>query len=123
MSDEKKMNHQNEGVGQEQLSLNDDRRVKVLSPGALVAKRFFRNRGLLVSVSIFQSENTACKAIWEVHKEHRRNRRFSNCFPLYAPFLQINQTVRWLRLFVQLCQQPGDIHQYFGACAFGRFIR
>lgn len=25
----------------EKLSLNDDRRVKVLSPGALVAKRFF----------------------------------------------------------------------------------
>lgn len=29
---------------EEQLSLNDDRRVKVLSPGAMVAKRFFRNR-------------------------------------------------------------------------------
>ena len=28
----------------EAYSLNDDRRVKVLSPGALVAKRFFRNR-------------------------------------------------------------------------------
>ena len=26
------------------LSLNDDRRVKTLSPGALTAKRFFRNR-------------------------------------------------------------------------------
>ena len=35
----------NENVQEtEQLSLNDDRRVKVLSPGALVAKRFFRNR-------------------------------------------------------------------------------
>lgn len=29
---------------EEQFSLNDDRRVKVLSPGALVVKRFFRNR-------------------------------------------------------------------------------
>ena len=29
---------------EEQYSLNDDRRVKVLSPGAMVAKRFFRNR-------------------------------------------------------------------------------
>ena len=29
---------------EEHYSLNDDRRVKVLSPGALVAKRFFRNR-------------------------------------------------------------------------------
>ena len=28
----------------ENYSLNDDRRVKVLSPGALVAKRFFRNK-------------------------------------------------------------------------------
>ncbi|MBR7082304.1 MAG: ABC transporter permease [Oscillospiraceae bacterium] len=30
--------------GGEEYSLNDDRRVKVLSPGAMVAKRFFRNR-------------------------------------------------------------------------------
>lgn len=29
---------------EEQFSLNDDRRVKVLSPGALVVKRFLRNR-------------------------------------------------------------------------------
>ena len=33
-------------------SLNDDRRVKVLSPGALVAKRFFRNRLAIVGLSI-----------------------------------------------------------------------
>ena len=32
------------GGNEEHFSLNDDRRVKVLSPGALVAKRFFRNR-------------------------------------------------------------------------------
>lgn len=31
-------------VSDEQYSLSDDRRVKVLSPGMLVAKRFFRNR-------------------------------------------------------------------------------
>ena len=36
----------------EQLSLNDDRRVKVLSPGALVAKRFFRNRLAVVGLSM-----------------------------------------------------------------------
>lgn len=40
----------------EQYSLNDDRRVKVLSPGALVAKRFFRNRlaviGLIMLISM-----------------------------------------------------------------------
>ncbi len=38
-------------------SLNDDRRVKVLSPGALVAKRFFRNRlavlGLIMLIVMF----------------------------------------------------------------------
>ncbi len=34
----------------EQLSLNDDRRVKVLSPGALVVKRFFRNRLAIVGL-------------------------------------------------------------------------
>ena len=57
MSDEKKMNHQQEGGSQEHLSLNDDRRVKVLSPGALVAKRFFRNRlavvGLVILAAMF----------------------------------------------------------------------
>ncbi|MCD7818210.1 MAG: ABC transporter permease [Lachnospiraceae bacterium] len=34
----------------EQYSLNDDRRVKVLTPGAMVAKRFFRNRLALVGM-------------------------------------------------------------------------
>ena len=42
---------------EEQYSLNDDRRVKVLSPGTLVAKRFFRNRlavtGLVILVLMF----------------------------------------------------------------------
>ncbi len=41
----------------EQLSLNDDRRVKVLSPGRLVAKRFIRNRlavvGLVMLIVMF----------------------------------------------------------------------
>ena len=43
--------------GEEQYSLNDDRRVKTLSPGALVAKRFFRNRvavaGLIILAFMF----------------------------------------------------------------------
>ena len=43
--------------GGEEYSLNDDRRVKVLSPGALVAKRFFRNRlavlGLIMLAVMF----------------------------------------------------------------------
>ena len=41
----------------EQYSLNDDRRVKVLSPGTLVAKRFFRTRiavtGLVILAFMF----------------------------------------------------------------------
>ena len=41
----------------EEFSLNDDRRVKTLSPGALVAKRFFRNKiavvGLVMLVVMF----------------------------------------------------------------------
>ena len=41
----------------EEYSLNDDRRVKVLSPGMLVAKRFFRNRlavtGLAILLAMF----------------------------------------------------------------------
>lgn len=42
MSDNK-MNNSRPLREQEQFSLNDDRRVKVLSPGALVVKRFLRN--------------------------------------------------------------------------------
>lgn len=42
---------------QEPYSLNDDRRVKVLSPGAMVVKRFFRNRlaviGMIMLVVMF----------------------------------------------------------------------
>ncbi len=38
--------------GNSELSLNDDRRVKVLSPGTLVAKRFFRNRLAVVGLSV-----------------------------------------------------------------------
>lgn len=53
MSEEQKQNNQTE----EQYSLNDDRRVKVLSPGALVIKRFFRNRlavlGLVMLIVMF----------------------------------------------------------------------
>ena len=41
----------------EQYSLNDDRRVQVLSPGMLVAKRFFRNRlavtGMIILLAMF----------------------------------------------------------------------
>ena len=40
------------GDAQENFSLNDDRRVKVLSPGALVAKRFFRNRLAVTGLSV-----------------------------------------------------------------------
>ena len=41
----------------ENYSLNDDRRVKVLSPGAMVVKRFFRNRlavlGMVMLIAMF----------------------------------------------------------------------
>jgi peptide/nickel transport system permease protein len=54
---EKKVTNQNEGGSQEQLSLNDDRRVKTLTPGRMVVKRFFRNRlavlGLVMLAAMF----------------------------------------------------------------------
>ena len=50
MSKENKKNDQS--VSNENISLNDDRRVKVLSPGALVAKRFFRNRTSVVGLAV-----------------------------------------------------------------------
>ncbi|MBR2831967.1 MAG: ABC transporter permease [Oscillospiraceae bacterium] len=58
MDDNKNLN--SESTAQEaepQYSLNDDRRVKVLSPGAMVAKRFVRNRtavtGLVILIFMF----------------------------------------------------------------------
>ena len=45
-------NTQNNTPKKEQYSLNDDRRVKVLSPGVLVAKRFFRNRLAVVGLTM-----------------------------------------------------------------------
>ena len=54
---QKHVNPSGESGREETLSLNDDRRVKVLSPGALVAKRFFRNRlaviGLVMLIAMF----------------------------------------------------------------------
>ena len=49
MQEEKKVT---EETIEQELSLNDDRRVKVLSPGALVAKRFFRNRLAVVGLTM-----------------------------------------------------------------------
>ena len=55
VQDERVQNMQAES--EEQYSLSDDRRVRVLSPGALVAKRFFRNRlavtGMVVLIAMF----------------------------------------------------------------------
>ena len=48
----KETNETTANPNEKHYSLNDDRRVKVLSPGALVAKRFFRNRLAVVGLSI-----------------------------------------------------------------------
>lgn len=57
MSEMKNTELQSNGKVDESLSLNDDRRVKTLSPGALVVKRFFRNRlavlGLVMLAAMF----------------------------------------------------------------------
>lgn len=57
MSEEVRNANEKENSSAGQYSLNDDRRVKVLSPGAMVAKRFFRNRlavtGLVILVFMF----------------------------------------------------------------------
>ena len=51
------MKNADQTPAEEHYSLNDDRRVKVLSPGMLVAKRFIRNRmavtGLVILVFMF----------------------------------------------------------------------
>lgn len=57
MSDTNNLKDGNSSVPEETLSLNDDRRVKTLSPGAMVVKRFFRNRlavlGLVMLAAMF----------------------------------------------------------------------
>ena len=57
MSDKNEKNNAPAPEQKETYSLNDDRRVKVLSPGALVAKRFFRNTlsvvGLIMLIVMF----------------------------------------------------------------------
>ena len=54
MSEENKKINPNSAAPEEeeQYSLNDDRRVKVLSPGAMVVKRFLRNRIAVVGLVI-----------------------------------------------------------------------
>ena len=54
MSDERKNSAPNTGdqIKKEDYALDDERRVKVLSPGAMVAKRFFRNRIAVVGLAI-----------------------------------------------------------------------
>ena len=51
------MSSENNEKNEQQYSLNDDRRVKTLSPGALVIRRFLRNRvavtGLVILVFMF----------------------------------------------------------------------
>ena len=48
---------ENENDNVQDYSLNDDRRVRTLSPGRLVARRFFRNRvavtGLVILIVMF----------------------------------------------------------------------
>lgn len=57
MREETSAARENTAAAEPEYSLNDDRRVKVLTPGAMVAKRFFRNRlaivGLVMLVSMF----------------------------------------------------------------------
>ncbi|MBR0086263.1 MAG: ABC transporter permease, partial [Lachnospiraceae bacterium] len=53
MAEDKNLQKNNAApVSEEEYSLNDDRRVKVLSPGAMVAKRFFRNRIAVFGMSV-----------------------------------------------------------------------
>ena len=55
--DKEKMTQENSMPGDDGLALDDEQRVKVLSPGMLVAKRFFRNKlamaGLIILITMF----------------------------------------------------------------------
>ena len=52
MSEMIKDNKTEQNNNQEQLALDDGRRVKVLSPGMMVFKRFIRNRLAIVGICI-----------------------------------------------------------------------
>lgn len=83
--------------GEEQLSLNDDRRVKVLSPGALVAKRFFRNRlavvglAMLLAMFIFSFAG----GLISPYREDEQFYTYTNMEKEYAGVVQ-NDQVRYL---------------------------
>lgn len=57
MSEDKDLKNKETDDRNEHYSLNDDRRIKTLSPGQLVMKRFFRNKvavaGLVILVAMF----------------------------------------------------------------------
>ena len=57
MSEEKNFNTNENEDRNEKYSLNDDRRIKTLSPGQLVMKRFLRNKvavaGMIILVIMF----------------------------------------------------------------------
>ncbi len=57
MNEEQKVVSEEVTPQEEQYTLNDDQRVKVLTPGAMVAKRFFRNRlavaGMIMLIAMF----------------------------------------------------------------------
>ena len=99
------MKNADQTPAEEHYSLNDDRRVKVLSPGMLVAKRFIRNRmavtGLVILIfmfvfsfigglvspygqdQFFYTDKTICKSFGEA-KENTEFRYGSNSDELFG---------------------------------------
>ena len=84
MSEKKAEELKNQEAPQEQMKLDDARRVKVLSPGMLVFKRFIRNKLAVAGIIILAVMFT-----------------FSFLGPLFSPYTRA-------QVFVKDVEEPGD---------------
>lgn len=98
----------------EAYSLNDDRRVKVLSPGVMVAKRFFRNRlamvGLFVLIAMFVFSFLG--GLISPYKEDQLFYRYTYLKKEYAAAIE-NTEFRYLAAPEQSKAFGGTVQAYF----------
>ena len=131
--------HADQKPAEEHYSLNDDRRVKVLSPGMLVAKRFIRNRmavtGLVILIfmfvfsfigglvspygqdQFFYTDKTIRKSFGEA-KENTEFRPTHTLFLLtnFLPRAPAHDSAFWERLRMPCCLKLGMIMRQTAQC-------
>ena len=103
---------------EEQFSLSDDRRVKVLSPGAMVVKRFFRNRlavlGLIMLATMF-----IFSFLGGVLMPYGQAEQFYTYTPTYKEYVGVTRN-NDIRYYVADGQEFGPILQAQFMLAYGK---